>query len=156
MTLSKPNRRLITVAAVAASLVAIVGATFAYAHSGGGQHGHMAHRGSGHHLEHVQAMLTKIGATDVQKAQIEGLIAPALDDMKAAHQAHSAAFEKFHEAITATSIDRARLESLRAEQVKSLDETSRRLVTAIGDAAEVLSPEQRAKLAEQIRKHHGG
>ncbi len=156
MTFSNPNRRRITIAAIAASLVAIAASAFAYAHSGGGKHGHSGHGGSEHHLEHMQAMLTRIGATDVQKSQIEGILKPALDDMKATHQAHYAAFETFHEAITAPSIDRARIEALRADQVKSLDEASKRLVTAIGDAAEALSPEQRAKLAEQIRKHHGG
>ena len=71
--------------------------------------------------------------------------------MKAAHEAHSAAFRQFHEAMTAPSIDRARLESLRAEQIKSFDETSKRLVTAISDAAEVLTPEQRAALAKTDR-----
>ena len=76
--------------------------------------------------------------------------------MKAAHEAHSAAFEQFHDAITAPSIDRAQIESLRAGQLKSLDEASKRMVIAITDAAEVLSPEQRSALAEQIRKHHGG
>ena len=35
--------------------------------------------------------------------------------------------------------------------MKSLDEASKRLVTAISDAAEVLSPEQRAALAEADR-----
>ena len=58
--------------------------------------------------------------------------------------------------MTAPSIDRARLESLRAEQIKSLDEASKRLVTAISDAAEVLTPEQRAALAKQIEEHHRG
>jgi hypothetical protein len=29
-------------------------------------------------------------------------------------------------------------------------------MTTLGDAAEVLSPEQRAALAEEVRKHHGG
>ncbi len=103
------------------------------------------------HLEHMQAMLTKIGASDAQKSQIEGILKPAFDDMKAAHESHSAAFKQFHEAITAPSIDRARLESLRAEQIKSLDEASKRLVTAISDAAEVLTPEQRAALVEADR-----
>jgi len=142
--------------AIAASLVAIVGGTLAYAHSGGGQHGHMAGRGAKDHLEHMQTMLTQIGATDAQKAQIEGLLEPALEEMKAAHDSHSAAFKQFHDEITAPSIDRARIEALRAAQLKSLDEASKRLVTAISDAAEVLSPEQRAALAKQINKHHGG
>jgi len=104
----------------------------------------------------MQAMLTKIGASDAQKTQIEGILKPAFDDMKAAHESHSAAFKQFHEAITAPSIDRVRLESLRADQIKSFDEASKRLVIAISDAAEVLTPEQRAALAKQIEVHHGG
>ena len=156
MTVSNPKRRRLAVAAIAASLLAIVGGTLAYAHSGGEHHGLMSGRGAEDHLEHMQAMLTKIGASDAQKSQIEGLLKPAFEEMKAAHEAHSAAFEQFHEAITAPSIDRAKIESLRAEQLKSLDEASKRMVTAITDAAEVLSPDQRAALAEQIRKHHGG
>ena len=156
MTVSNPKRRRLTVAAIAASLLAIAGGTLVYAHSGGGHHGPMAGRGTEDHLEHMQAMLTKIGASDAQKAQIEGLLKPAFEEMKAAHEAHSAAFEQFHEAITAPSIDRAQIELLRAGQLKSLDEASKRMVIAITDAAEVLSPEQRSALAEQIRKHHGG
>ena len=76
--------------------------------------------------------------------------------MKTAHESHSAAFRQFHEAITAPSIDRARLEALRAGQLKSIDDASKRLVTAISDAAEVLSPDQRAALAAEIEKHHRG
>jgi Spy/CpxP family protein refolding chaperone len=155
MTLSNPNRRL-KFAAIAAGLVAIVGSALAFAHSGGGHHGEMGNRSPEHHLEHMQALLTKVGASDAQKAQIEAILKPALNDMKATHEAHFAAFKQFHEAISAPSIDRARLESIRAEQVKSLDEASKRLVTAISDAAEVLSPDQRAALAQEIAKHHGG
>jgi Spy/CpxP family protein refolding chaperone len=156
MTVSNPKRRRLAVAAIAASLLAIVGGTLAYAHSGGEHHGLMSGRGAEDHLEHMQAMLTKIGASDAQKSQIEGLLKPAFEEMKAAHEAHSAAFEQFHEAITAPSIDREKIESLRAEQLKSLDEASKRMVTAITDAAEVLSPDQRAALAAEVRKHHGG
>ena len=65
-----------------------------------------------------------------------------------------AALGQFHEALMAPSLDRAQIESLRAAQVKSLDDASKRLVTAIEDAAEVLSPEQRAALGEEIHKHH--
>jgi Spy/CpxP family protein refolding chaperone len=157
MTSSNPNRRRISVMAIAAALVVFLGGALAFAHSGGGQHGPMmAGRSTEDHLEHVQMMLTKIGASEAQKTQIEAILKPALDDMKSTHDAHFAAFKQFHEAISAPSIDRAQLETLRAAQVKLLDEASKRLVTAISDAAEVLSPDQRAALAQEIEKHHRG
>jgi protein CpxP len=156
MTVSNPKRRLLSIVAIVASLLAIAGGTLVYAHSNSGHHGPVSGRGSEDHLEHMQAMLTKIGASDAQKTQIEGLLKPAFEEMKAAHEAHSEAFAKFHEAITAPSIDRARIEAQRTELLKTLDGASKRMITAITDAAEVLSPEQRAALAEQIHKHHGG
>jgi periplasmic protein CpxP/Spy len=153
MTPHNPRRRF-TVAAIAVSLLVAVGGTLALAHSGGGHHGPKSGHSAESHLELLQAMLTKAGASDVQKSQIEALLKPALAEMKTAHESHSAAFKQFHDAITAPSIDRARLEALRAGQLKSLDEASKRLVTAISDAAEVLSPDQRAALAAEMEKHH--
>jgi protein CpxP len=153
---SNPRRRRLGLLAVAATIVAIAGGALAFAHSGGGHHGAMSGRSADDHLEHMQSMLTKVGATDAQKSQIEGILKPALDDLKAAHESHSAALRQFHEAMMAPSIDRARLESLRAEQIKSFDAASKRFVTAVSDAAEVLSQEQRAALARQIESHHRG
>jgi periplasmic protein CpxP/Spy len=153
---SNSRRRRFGLIAVAASIVAVAGGALAFAHSGGSHHGPMSGRSAESHLEHIQAMLTKVGATDAQKSQIEGILKPALDDLKAAHESHSAAFRQFHEAMMAPSIDRTRLEALRAEQIKSLDAASKRFVTAISDAAEVLSPDQRAALAKQIESHHRG
>jgi len=156
MTPDNPKRRRVTIAAIAASIVAVAIGTMAFAHSAAGHHGPMAGRSTEDHLEHVQAMLTKIGASDAQKTQIEGILKGALDDMKALHEGHSATFAQFHELISAPSIDRARLEALRAEQIKKLDEATKRLVSAITDAAEVLSPDQRAALAKEIEAHHRG
>lgn len=153
---SNPRRRRVGIIAIAASVAAVAGGALAFAHTGGGHHGHMAGRSAEHHLEHMRGMLSRIGATDAQQTQIEAILKPALDDMKGVHDAHSTAFRQFHEAMTAPSIDRARLESLRAGQLESLDAASKRLVTAISDAAEVLSPEQRAALAKKIEDHHRG
>jgi protein CpxP len=50
-------------------------------------------------------------------------------------------------------IDRAALEQLRAEQMGRMDLMSRRMLSAMEDAADVLTPEQRAKFAEHLRAH---
>ena len=108
------------------------------------------------HLEHLDAMLTKVGASQVQKTQVEGILKGAFTELGSAHDAHDAALGKFHELLLAPSVDRAQMETLRADTVRSMDEASKRLIAAFGDAAEVLSPEQRAALAQEVRKHHGG
>ena len=142
-------------AAIVAIPLVLIGAGITYAHQAGGwHHGPMSEQGLEMHLEHMQAMLGKIGASDAQKSQIDGILKGAFGDLRSVHESHSAALGQLHQALLAQSVDRAAIEALRAAQVKSLDDASKRLVTAIEDAAEVLSPEQRAALAQEIRKHH--
>jgi len=55
------------------------------------------------------------------------------------------------------SIDRARVEALRLEQMQQADRGSRRIVQGLADAAEVLIPSQRIRLAAHLKAaHHGG
>jgi Spy/CpxP family protein refolding chaperone len=51
-------------------------------------------------------------------------------------------------------VDRAALEELRRAELQLAEQASTRIVTALGDIADALTPEQRAellKLAEQFR-----
>jgi periplasmic protein CpxP/Spy len=138
---------------IAIPLVVIAGG-LTYAHQSGGHGGHMRGERLEHHLDHLASILTRVGASDAQKTQIDGILRGAFTEMKSAHEAHDQALGQLHQILLAPSIDRTKMELLRAEQIKSLDAASKRLATAFGDAAEVLSPEQRTALGEEVRRHH--
>lgn len=57
--------------------------------------------------------------------------------------------------LKAPTIDRAAIESLRVERMAVMDSVSKRMAEAFADAAEVLTPEQRAKLAERMQSRRG-
>jgi periplasmic protein CpxP/Spy len=143
-------------AALIAIPLALLGAGVLYAHQDSSHHGPMRGHRMEMHLEHLDAMLTKVGASAAQKTQVEGILKGAFTEMGSAHDAHSAALGKFHELLLAPTVDRAQMEALRADTVRSMDEASKRLTGAFSDAAEVLSPEQRTALAQEVRRHHGG
>jgi Spy/CpxP family protein refolding chaperone len=144
------------VAWIAVPLV-VAGGALAFAHQGAWNHGPMGgHHQLEMHMEHLDAVLTRIHVPDDQKSQVEGILKGAFSDWENLHEAHSVAFGRIHELLLAPSVDRAQIETLRAEQIRLLDEASKRFVTAFGDAAELLTPEQRAALAAEMRKMHGG
>jgi Spy/CpxP family protein refolding chaperone len=61
--------------------------------------------------------------------------------------------------LAAPTIDRAAIERIRVEQMQLAETATRRMTQALVDAAEVLNPEQRAKLAanwENRRRHRHG
>jgi Spy/CpxP family protein refolding chaperone len=60
--------------------------------------------------------------------------------------------------LSKPQIDRGALEALRAKQAQTMDQISRRISQSLADAAEVLTPDQRAKLAERMgeRRHRHG
>lgn len=147
--------RIRLVSFIAVPLIAIGGA-LAYAHSGGMHHGEMNEHGISMHLDHLDALLTRIGASDEQKSRVEGMLKAAFTELENTQRSHHEALGKAHELLLAPSVDRSQMEALRVAQIRSFDAASQRMLTAFEDAAEVLNPEQRAALAAEIRKHHGG
>jgi Spy/CpxP family protein refolding chaperone len=92
--------------------------------------------------------LKQVDATPEQKEQVEAIFARAFD----AHKALRADCEQMRaEAIAilkADKIDRTGLEALRVKHVQKIQQGSQLLTQAVGDAADVLTPDQRQKLAE--------
>lgn len=86
-------------------------------------------------------------ATDEQKARLKALAASFHGELGAFHSQLREAHGRAHALLLGPNVDRAGLERLRVEQMRALDETSRRLVATLADAAEVLTPEQRQRIA---------
>ncbi len=140
---------------LAVALVAGVGAGEAMA----GLHG--GHGGARHHAmdpakaaQHLEHMITRIApdATPEQKARLKEIGSAAFADLKPLRAELRETHKRVHELLMAPTVDRAALEALRAQQVQRFDAVSKRMTSAIADAAEVLTPEQRVRFAEHMKK----
>jgi protein CpxP len=137
-------------------LLAAIGATACLAGAGLAQEGHTRHGMHGM-AEHSRATdpaamdrhLDKIlpDGTPAQKARLNALAGAVHADVGAIHAQFQEAHRRTHDLLLGPTIDRAALESLRVEQLRQIDGLSKHLFGALADAAEVLTPEQRARLA---------
>jgi Spy/CpxP family protein refolding chaperone len=118
--------------------------------AGSGLHRH----GHGGAKDHVEEMLDEVDASDAQRKAI----APLVDRAAAsAHEIHSQGEELHDELLailTAESIDRVALESVRLQAVALVDQASQEMVDAMGGMAEVLTPEQRKEIARKAESWH--
>jgi Spy/CpxP family protein refolding chaperone len=92
----------------------------------------------------------RVDATDAQKLKLTEIAQGLAKEMQPVHQKMFDARKRAIALLTAPATDRAAIETLRAEQMALADEVSRKLVTALADVAETLTPEQRAKLAKKF------
>jgi periplasmic protein CpxP/Spy len=151
--MSSSSRRGWIIAGVATGVLVLSGA-FAYAREGGWRHGPMSSEFIADHIEHgVKYALSDVDATAEQKAQVTKILQAAATDVHGLADQHFAARKQLHEILTAPTIDRERLEVVRAGEMQLADQASRRILQGVADAAEVLTPEQRTTLAEQMEKH---
>lgn len=105
----------------------------------------------------VQWMLADIDTTDDQRARIATVLKAAANDLAPLRTQHLEARRKTMQLLAAPTIDRAQIEAVRVQQLQLADTATRRMTQAIADAAEVLNPDQRAKLAAKLanRRGHG-
>jgi protein CpxP len=97
-------------------------------------------------------MLSKVNATDAQRAQIKAIVAATLQDLAPLREEHRQHREAFLAAMAQPDVDRATLEQLRSAEMQLAERASGRIVTALADAADVLSAEQRAQLLEMAER----
>ncbi|WEX74563.1 Spy/CpxP family protein refolding chaperone [Sinorhizobium numidicum] len=123
-----------------------------------GMGGHVmhAHMGGGGFMEHrIGSVLDEIDATSEQEDKLWEIIDNARAEMRPTFRDFRETREEVIELLGAPTVDRAAAEKLRSERIAAIDEASRKMTTALLDAAEVLTPEQRAKLVEHLKERRG-
>ena len=168
----KPSRRrkVVYAAIGAGALLTLVAArpiTAAIQNSAGGfHHSWRGHWGGGGHAmspeaakEHLQIatkwMLRDIDASAEQQDRVNTIVNGAVDDLFRLRERHQQNRDAFHAQFGGSgSVDRAALEEIRKSEMGLADEASKRLVQALADVSDTLTPEQRQALSERIHKHH--
>jgi Spy/CpxP family protein refolding chaperone len=98
----------------------------------------------------VRHLAVDLDANNDQQEKLRGIMRAMLKDVLPAREKAQAARGQARELLTQTTIDRSAMEKLRAEQIALADSVSKRIVQALGDAAEVLTPDQRRKLNDRF------
>jgi protein CpxP len=100
----------------------------------------------------VGRLIQEVGGTPQQKDRLVAIATAALAELRPLREQMRQARRAGLELLAVPVIDRGALEQLRATQMQVADVKSRRMVQALADAAEVLTPEQRAKVAERMKQ----
>lgn len=151
---------------VATALIAVSSAVslsaFAFPGGPGGHHGHHGggfggpgmFMGSPERLDKgVDRLLDRVGnATDAQRQQIKVIVKAAASDLAGQREAGRTLRERSMQIFTAPAVDAAQAESVRQQMLVQHDNTSRRVLQAMLDISRVLTPEQRAKIGDDIKK----
>lgn len=102
----------------------------------------------------IDHMLDGLNASDAQRNQIKQIAQAAAADMKAQREAGRALRDKAAQIFAASTVDAAAAEAVRQQMLVQHDQGSRRMMQAMLEASQVLTPEQRAKLGERMKQRN--
>ncbi len=127
----------------------------------------MPHHGNGHGAQHGPAammdggmmggrgmghLLEMVDASETQRQQIRAIMQAARKDLQPQHDAMRELRQQGMKLLSAPSIDAAAVEAQRQQMLTLHEAVSKRMSQAMIQAAQVLTPEQRAKLADRMAK----
>jgi len=98
----------------------------------------------------VRHLAIEIDATTDQQEKLRAIVKGAVKDLLPMREKALAARQRARVILTQPTIDRAAIEALRAEQLALAEVASKRFAQALGDASEVLTPDQRRKIDDRI------
>ena len=99
-------------------------------------------------------ILSRVEASDAQHQQVKTIVQATVQDLAQMREQHYQNRQALLQALAQPTIDRATLRDMRHAEVQLADTASERLVTALADVADVLTPEQRTKLLEFTSRWH--
>lgn len=103
----------------------------------------------------IRHLAIEIDATTEQQDKLRAVVGGAVHDLLPMREKLLAARSTARDLLTQQTIDRSAIEKFRADQIAFHDATSKRLVQAVADAAEILTPEQRRKLSNMMPPRGG-
>ena len=161
------SRRWIMAGVAAAMLSAMSVAGVSYADNAPDQAPSQQHHGMDRHgpkdpanaEKRIDRMVERLlpDGTPQQKAKVTAIARSAMNDLRPLREQQRAARAQGIKLLAQPTIDRAALEQVRVTQMRLAEQISSRTSRALADAAEVLTPAQRARVAEhfQQRMEHG-
>lgn len=99
-------------------------------------------------------ILSRIEASDEQRQRVKTIVQATAQEFTPMREQHHQNRQALLQALAQPTIDRTTLEEIRHAELQLAETASERLVTALGDVAEVLTPEQRARLVEFTGRWH--
>ena len=122
-----------------------------------GMHGPMSQAQINDRIDRMTKHLAiELDATAEQQARLAGTAKSAVNDLLPLREKARALREQGVTLLTAPSVDRAAVERVRTEQMALAETASKRIAQALGDAADVFTPEQRRKIADFITSFQNG
>ncbi len=103
----------------------------------------------------VDKALTGTDATAEQKKKVADILGASFKDVRALHDQRVANRKAMQEALQAPTIDPAKIEAIRAEQMKISDTSSKRFTQALTDAGKVLTVQQRQAFFKKWTEREG-
>lgn len=125
---------------------------------GGGCHGPRGAMSQQNCQEHAQFAaewaLRKVDATEEQQAKVKQIVGDAVRDLSALAERHHSNREAVAGELSKAEVDRQAIERIRKAEMELADQASSRVMTAVADAAETLTVEQRKELIAFIHEMH--
>src|SRR4029434_5741684 len=99
-------------------------------------------------------IMSRVDASDAQRPQVNAIVQATVQDLAPMREQHHQNKQTMLQSLTQPTIDRMALGDIRRAELQLVERASERMVAALADVAEVLTPEQRTRLAEFISRWH--